>query len=75
MFTEVPGKPNIVCFKNMTEFVVNDKWFSEGEKKYSNDEAERIIVTAAMLTNKHVTLQHNKGTILKIFFQFWWQKE
>ena len=44
MFTEVSGKPNIVCFKNMTEFVVNGKWFSEGEKKYSNDEAERIIV-------------------------------
>ena len=32
MFTEVSGKPNIVCFKNMTEFVVNDKWISEREK-------------------------------------------
>ena len=56
MFTEVSGKPNIVCFKNMIVFVVNDKWFSEREKKYSNNEAERIIVTAAMLTNKHITL-------------------
>ena len=56
MFTEVSGKANIVCFKDMAEFVVNDKWFSQREKKYSNDEAERIIVTAAMLTNKHVTL-------------------
>ena len=54
MFTEVSGKPNIVCFKYMTEFVVNDKWFSERGKKYSNDETERIIVTATMLTNKHV---------------------
>ena len=26
------------------------------EKKDSNNEAERFIVTAAMLTNKHVTL-------------------
>ena len=32
----------------MTEFIVNDKWFSE-RKKDSNDEAERIIVTAAKL--------------------------
>ena len=56
MFAEASGKPNIVCFKNMTQFFVNDKWFSERVKKYSNDEAERIIVTAAMLTNKHVTL-------------------
>ena len=55
-FTEVSGKPNIVCFKNMTEFVVNDKWFSKREKEYLNDEADWIIVTAAMLTNKHVTL-------------------
>ena len=55
MFTEAPGKPNVVCFKNMTEFIVNDKSFSE-RKKDSNDEAERIILTAAMLTNKHVTL-------------------
>ena len=26
------------------------------EKKDSNDETKRIIVTAAMLTNKHVTI-------------------
>ena len=32
MFTEASGKPNIVCFKNMTEFVVNDKWFPEREE-------------------------------------------
>ena len=48
MFAEASGKPNIVCFKNMTEFTVNDKWFSE-RKKDSDDEAERIIVTAAKL--------------------------
>ena len=39
----------------MTEFIVNDKWFSE-RKKDSNDKAEKIIGPAAMLTNKHVTL-------------------
>ena len=33
MFTEASGKPNIVCFKNMAEFIVNDKWFSEGKKR------------------------------------------
>ena len=48
MFAEASGKPNVVSFKNMTEFIVNDKWFSE-RKKDSNDEAERIIVTAAKL--------------------------
>ena len=48
MLAEASGKPNIVCFKNMTESIVNDKWFSE-RKKDSDDEAERIIVTAAKL--------------------------
>ena len=37
---QISGKPNIVCFQNMTEFVVNDKWFSKREKEYLNDEAE-----------------------------------
>ena len=32
MFTEASGKPNVVCFKNMTRFIVNDKWFSEKKK-------------------------------------------
>ena len=32
MFTDVSGKANIVCFKDMAEFVVNDKWFSQREK-------------------------------------------
>ena len=32
MSTEATGKLNVVCFKNMTEFIVNDKWFSERKK-------------------------------------------
>ena len=48
MFTEASGKPNVVCFKNMTEFIVNDKWFSE-RKKDSHNKAKRIVVTAAEL--------------------------
>ena len=33
MFTEGSGKANVVCFKSMTEFIVNNKWFSDREKK------------------------------------------
>ena len=55
MFTETSGKPNVICFKNMIEFIVNDIWLSE-RKKDSNDKTERIIVTAAILTNKHDTM-------------------
>ena len=27
MFTKALGKPNVVCFKNMTDFIANDKCF------------------------------------------------
>ena len=33
MFTEAPGKPNDVCFKNMTEFTVNDKMVFQAKKR------------------------------------------
>ena len=55
MFTEASGEPNVVCFKNMTEFIVNGKWFSE-KNKDSHDGVERILVTTAMVNNKHITL-------------------
>ena len=32
MFIEASGKPN-ACFKNMTEFIVNDKCFFSERKK------------------------------------------
>ena len=32
MLTEAPGNPNVVRFKNMNKFIVNDKWFSERKK-------------------------------------------
>ena len=35
MFTEAFGEPNVVCFKSMTEFIVNDKWFSERKKSFT----------------------------------------
>ena len=48
MFIEASGKPNVVCFKNTTEFIVNDKWLSK-RKKDSHDKATRIVVIAAEL--------------------------
>ena len=53
MFTEAHGKPNTVCFKNMNGFIVYGKCLPREKKTQMT---ERIIVTAAMLTNRHVTL-------------------
>ena len=47
-FVEALGKSNVVCFRNMADFVVNDKWYS-GRKENIDEESERIITTAAKL--------------------------
>ena len=47
-FSEVNGKSNVVCFRNVANTIINDKWY---EDKNSNidDKAKRIITTAAKL--------------------------
>ena len=53
---ELVGENNDIHAKRWRKTILkNDKW-SSGRKKDSHDEAERIIVTAAVLTNKDVTL-------------------
>ena len=41
MFTEARGKPNTVCFKNMTGFIVYDKCLPKEKKTQMT---ERIII-------------------------------
>jgi len=32
IFAEVEGHHNVVCFKNMAKFIVNEKWYIQREK-------------------------------------------
>ena len=48
VFAEVSGRSNIVCFRNMAEHIINNKWY-ESRKEDSREEAHRIITTAAKL--------------------------
>ena len=47
-FAEVEGRENVVCFKNMAKYLINDKWYV-GKRDDIEDEAERIVVTAAKI--------------------------
>ena len=38
-FAEVEGRGNVVCFKNMAKYIINEKWYSE-KKANIEDEAE-----------------------------------
>ena len=47
-FAEVPGRPNIVCLKDMAAHVIVDSWYKD-RKSNIDQESERIIATAAKL--------------------------
>ena len=47
-FAEFEGRENVVCFRNMAKYIINDKWYT-GKKENIEDEAERIVVTAAKI--------------------------
>ena len=45
-FAEVNGRKNVVCFKNMVNYIINEQWY---EKRRNNvkDEPKRIVATVA----------------------------
>ena len=52
-FSDVNGKSNVVCFRNMANTITNGKWY---EDKNSNidDEAKRIVTTTAKLIKSQI---------------------
>lgn len=47
-FTEVQGKPNVVCFTDTARCLINDKWY-ENRKNNIEEEAERVVKLAAQI--------------------------
>ena len=47
-FAEIICRKNVLSFKNMANYIINEKWY---EKRQINvdDEAKRIVITAAKL--------------------------
>ena len=52
-YSEVNGKSNVVCFRNMANTTINDKWF-EDKNSNTDDEAKRIVTTAAKLIKSQI---------------------
>jgi len=48
VFTEVAGKHNLICFRNMAECVINDKWYSQQESEIK-DKRLRVVIAAAKM--------------------------
>ena len=53
LFAEINGRKNVLCFKNMTIYIINEKWY---EKRQINvdDESKRIVITAAKLIREEI---------------------
>lgn len=45
-FSEISGRPNVVCFKDMANYILTDKWHSDF-KSSNQDDTEKLIIAAA----------------------------
>ena len=45
---EVNGRENVVCFRDMTSLIINDKWY-EAKRDNVEDESERVVLVAAKI--------------------------
>lgn len=52
-FAEIEGRSNVLCFKNMVEYIINEKWYSE-RKASTKDDAERIVIAAAKIISAEI---------------------
>ena len=52
-FAEINGRKNVLYFKNMANYIINEKWY---EKRQINvdDEAKRIVKTATKLIREEI---------------------
>ena len=48
MFTEEEGKSSKVCFSNMVDYLINDKWY-QNRMSSKKDEADRILSMASKI--------------------------
>lgn len=52
-FMESEGKANMVCFQNVADYLITDKWYLDREVQFQ-DEAEPIITMAGKLVHEGI---------------------
>lgn len=52
-FAEVEGRSNVVCFRNMARYIINEQWYSE-KKENAEEEASRIVTAAAKIIKEEI---------------------
>ena len=52
-FAEIQGRKNVVCFRNMADYIINEKWYCD-RKSDSKQDAYRIIHAAARIIREEM---------------------
>ena len=56
-FAAVSGRKTIICFHNMSSFIVNDKWYSDRKSDIVDDSHRIIRVVAKLIASEIRDLQ------------------
>ena len=59
-FAEVQGRANVVCFRNMVDFLINETWHAQ-QKESIAEESPHIITTAAKMIQAEI--RDSKGNM------------
>ena len=51
--SSVPGRKNVVCFKDLVSHIITNKWYTENQEE-EGDPAERVVKSAARLIRAQV---------------------
>ena len=61
-FTEVNGRKNVTCFRNLCSFIISDKWYDERNKD-PEKESERIVkMSAKLIVSEICSIQFDLDT-------------
>jgi len=52
-FSQTPGRPDVVCLRDMASFIITSKWYDE-KKEDIGEESERIVAAAAKLIKAQI---------------------
>ena len=50
-FAEISGRKNVVCFRNMTSWIIRDQWYNN-KRSNADDEAKQITEIAKLIKNE-----------------------
>ena len=50
-FAEIYGRKNVVCFRNMTSWIIRDQWYNN-KRSNADDEAKQITEIAKLIKNE-----------------------